>query len=181
MVSTSATIEAPAVDRRRKRKAPWVIAVVVVLVTAGIAVAVARPFSSGAARSPGVAESADSTGLYTVARQDLSSQTQVSATLGYAGSFSIGAPSGASAQDVAEAQQSVTEDQQTLSADEQTESVGSSADNQAISAAQNNVSTDQATLTSDQAQRIPRLCWDRSGQCGVQSGRSRKSARTRRS
>ena len=88
LLSLSPPIQPP-LDRRRKRK-PWVIAVVVVLVTAGIAVAVADPSSSGAARSPGVAESADSTGLYTVARQDLSSQTQVSATLGYAGSFSIG-------------------------------------------------------------------------------------------
>ena len=36
-----------------------------------------------------MADNADPTSLYTVARQDLSSQTQVSATLGYAGSYSV--------------------------------------------------------------------------------------------
>ena len=43
-------------------------------------------------RSPsttGVADNADPTSLATVARQDLSSQTQVPATLGYAGSYSV--------------------------------------------------------------------------------------------
>ena len=98
------TREEPAPDRR---KAPWVIALVVVLVAAGVAVAITKPFGSGGAGSPGVAENADATGIYTVARQDLSSQTQVSATLGYAGSYSIAAPSGTSAQEVAQAQQAV--------------------------------------------------------------------------
>ena len=104
-----------------------------------------------------MADNTDPTGIYTVARQDLSSQTEVSATLGYAGSFSIAAPSGASAQEVAQAQQTVTEDQQTLSADEQVESDKSNADNQAIAAAQTNVNTDRSTLSSDQANAVPGL------------------------
>jgi hypothetical protein len=77
---------------RRRRKALWVIAViavVVVLVAAGAAVAVTNPFSSGGANHPGVADNADPTGLQSVTRQDLSEQTQVSATLGYAGSYSV--------------------------------------------------------------------------------------------
>jgi hypothetical protein len=74
---------------RHRCRAPWVIAVVVVLVTAGVALAVARPFATGGAGGPMVAENSYPTGLYTVARQDLSSQTEVSATLGYADSYSV--------------------------------------------------------------------------------------------
>jgi Putative peptidoglycan binding domain len=130
---------------------PWLIAVVVTLVAAGVAVVISKPFSSAAAGSPGVADNGDGTGIYTVARQDLSEQTQVPATLGYAGSYTIAAPSGASAQDVAQAQQTVTGDQQTLSADEQFDSDQANADNQAATADQTNVSTDQSALTSDRA------------------------------
>jgi multidrug efflux pump subunit AcrA (membrane-fusion protein) len=127
------------------------IAVVVTLVAAGVAVVISKPFSSAAAGSPGVADNTDPTGTYTVTRQDLSEQTQVPATLGYAGSYTIAAPSGASAQDVAQAQQTVTGDQQTLSADEQFDSDQASADNQAAAADQANVSTDQSALSSDRA------------------------------
>jgi multidrug efflux pump subunit AcrA (membrane-fusion protein) len=135
---------------RRRRKAPWVITTVVVLAGAGVAVAIIRPFASGGVGSL-AGDNTDATGTYTVARQDLSSQTQVPGTLGYGGSFTITAPSGASAQEVAQAQQTVTGDQQTLSADERYESAQSAADNQAIAADQANVSTDQSTLSTDQA------------------------------
>ncbi len=138
---------------RRRRGAPWVIAVVGVLVAAGVVVAITKPFATGGTASPGVAANTDATGIYTVARQDLSSQTQVSATLGYAGSFSIAAPSGASAQEVAQAQETVTGDQQSLAADEQVQSDKSSADDQAIVAAQTAVNTDQSMLSSDQAKQ----------------------------
>ena len=74
---------------RRCSKALWVIAVVVVLVAAGVAVALSKPFDTGGTSHPGVADNADPTGLATVTRQDLSEQTQVSATLGYAGSSSV--------------------------------------------------------------------------------------------
>jgi hypothetical protein len=134
---------------RRRGKAPWVIALVVALIAAGVAVVLAKPFSSGAGSS-GVADNAEVTGIYTVARQNLSSQTQVSATIGYEGSYSIPVPSGASTQEVALAQQTVTEDQQALLADERTESDMSSADNQGIAADQSDVTADQATLSSDQ-------------------------------
>ena len=73
----------------RRRRAPWVIAVVIVLVVASVSVALVDPFSAGTTNPPGVVDNADPTSLYTVVRQDLSSQTQVSATLGYAGSYSV--------------------------------------------------------------------------------------------
>jgi hypothetical protein len=136
---------------RRRRKVRWLIAVVVVLAGAGVAVAITNPFASAGAGSSGIAENSDGTGIYTVTRQNLSEQTQVPATLGYAGSYTIAAPSGASAQDVAQAQQTVTEDQETLSADEQTESAESAADDRTIAADQTNVNTGQSTLAADQA------------------------------
>jgi hypothetical protein len=58
-------------------------------VVAGVAVAVTKPFDASGASHPSVVDNADPTGLATVSRQDLSSQTQVSATLGYAGSYSV--------------------------------------------------------------------------------------------
>jgi len=71
---------------RRRRRA--VLAGAVVLAAAAAALAIADPFASTASAN-GVADNAYPTSLYTVARQDLSDQTQVSATLGYAGSYSV--------------------------------------------------------------------------------------------
>jgi hypothetical protein len=98
--SAVTTVDPPGAASNREepphgRKARWVIALIVVLVGAVVAVVITKPFSSGGAGSPGVAENTDATAIYTVSRQDLSSQTQVPATLGYAGSYSIAATSGA--------------------------------------------------------------------------------------
>ena len=137
-------------ERPHWRKARWIIALVAVLVGAGVAVVITKPFSSGGAGSPGVAENTAATGIYTVSRRDLSSQTQVTATLGYAGSYSITAPSGASAQQVAQAQQAIAEDQLTLSADQQTVSAKATADSQSVAVAQTNLNTAQSALSADQ-------------------------------
>lgn len=67
----------------------WVSGLVVVLVVAGVWVAVTDPLAVSKPSGSGVADNADPTGTYTVTREDLSSQTQVSATLGYAGSVSV--------------------------------------------------------------------------------------------
>lgn len=73
----------------RLRKTLRVIGAVVVLVGAGVAVAVSGLLSSKGSSRPGVARSVDPTGLYTIVRRDLSSQTQLSATLGYAGGYPV--------------------------------------------------------------------------------------------
>jgi hypothetical protein len=65
-----------------------VIGLVVVLAVAGVVVAVTKPFAT-AASHPGVVDNSDPTGLQPVTRRDLSSQTQVSATLSYAASYSV--------------------------------------------------------------------------------------------
>ena len=74
------------VEGRRRRKSPWVLAAVVLV--AGVAVAIADPFSSKAIPA-GVVDNPVPTSLATVTRQDLTSQTQLAATLGYAGSYTV--------------------------------------------------------------------------------------------
>jgi hypothetical protein len=61
---------------------------VLVLAAAVAAVVVVDPFAKSVPVN-GVVDNADSTSTLAVTRQDLSSQTQVSATLGYAGSYSV--------------------------------------------------------------------------------------------
>jgi hypothetical protein len=82
-------LSGPSGERRRRRRHPWLIATAVVVVGAGVAVALSDPFSSGGPSRPGATGSPDPTSLYTVTRMDLSSQTRVSATLGYSGSYSV--------------------------------------------------------------------------------------------
>ncbi len=71
--------------RRRPR---WTPLLGVVVMAVAVVAIVVDPFAKTASVT-GVADNAYPTGLYTVARQDLSSQTEVSATLGYAGSYSV--------------------------------------------------------------------------------------------
>jgi multidrug efflux pump subunit AcrA (membrane-fusion protein) len=67
---------------------------VLVLVVGVVAVIVTDPFSGAGKSTGGVADNASATSLATVKQQSLSQQTQVSGTLGYAGSSSIRVPSG---------------------------------------------------------------------------------------
>jgi hypothetical protein len=67
----------------------WVIAAVVVLVAAGVTLAIADPFTSKPSSSSGVTDNSYPTSLVTVTRQTISRQTPVSATLGYAGSYGV--------------------------------------------------------------------------------------------
>jgi hypothetical protein len=75
------------VEGRRRRRSLWVLAAVVLV--AGVAVAIAEPFSSKAPPPAGVVDNPVPTSLATVTRQDLTSQTQLAATLGYAGSYTV--------------------------------------------------------------------------------------------
>jgi hypothetical protein len=60
-----------------------------VIVAAGLVLGITRPFGSSNRTTNGVVDNTDPTSLQAVTRQDLSSQTQVSATLGYAGGYSV--------------------------------------------------------------------------------------------
>ena len=80
----------------------------VLLLVAGVSVAVADPFASASPAANGVTDNAATTSLTTVKRLDLSQQTQVSATLGYAGASTVSVPSGTAPASLEQSQQSVT-------------------------------------------------------------------------
>ncbi len=82
--------------------------VVVVVVTV-------NPFG-GPGKPSGVSDNATPTSLATVTRRELSSQTQVSATLGFAGASSIRVPSGTPPSAVQQAEQSVANSEGMLQA-----------------------------------------------------------------
>jgi Putative peptidoglycan binding domain len=90
----------------------------VLLLVAGVAVAVADPFASASPAASGVTDNAAATSLTTVKRQDLSQQTQVSATLGYADASTVSVPSGTAPASLEQSQQSAAAAQQMFAADQ---------------------------------------------------------------
>jgi hypothetical protein len=86
-VTAPGAVDRPA--KRDRRKTPWIIAIVVALAAAGVAVAITNPFATHRQSNSGVGDNADPTSVQAVTRQDLAEHTQVSATLGYAASYSV--------------------------------------------------------------------------------------------
>jgi hypothetical protein len=74
--------------RRGSYRRRWPLLAVVV-VTAAVMVGVVDPFSAKHPTATGVTDNADPTSLATVTRQNLADQTEMSATLGYAGSYTV--------------------------------------------------------------------------------------------
>ena len=89
------------------------VAVVVVVVATGV-------FGGGGKPVAGAADNAFPTGVASVRRQELSSQTLVSATLGYAGTSTIVAPAGTAPSDVLQARRAVANDEGVLATAEAT-------------------------------------------------------------
>jgi hypothetical protein len=75
--------------RRRSRRRRVVTLGALVLVGAAIAVVVANPFAGTSGNPGGLADNADPTSVATVSQGDLTSQTQVSGTLGYSGTYDV--------------------------------------------------------------------------------------------
>lgn len=78
-------------DRRcAPRRRRWVFAAVAaVLAIAGVLAGVTRPFGHGGNAATGAGGNSSPTSTQPVIRQDLSEQTSIDATLGYAGSYSV--------------------------------------------------------------------------------------------
>jgi hypothetical protein len=74
---------------RRPRRRRVLIGVLLVVVVAGLVLGVTRPFDDSNRTTNAAVDNTDPTSLRAVTRQDLSSQTEVSATLGYAGGYSV--------------------------------------------------------------------------------------------
>jgi Putative peptidoglycan binding domain len=100
--------------------------------------------SSSGGGSGGVATAA-------VVRTNLSTTVQVGGSIGYDGSYTVTIPSGATAQQVAQAEQSLTQAQDGLVNDETMNSYGATQDDDAVTNAQNSVNAAAATLTADEA------------------------------
>jgi len=127
-----------------------VIAVVAVAggaLAAGVAGAVSN--SGGGPSSSGGSSGAVTTA--TVVRTTLIKTVQEGGSIGYDGSYTVDAPSGASASQVSAAQQAVAKDEQALAADEQAASDASASGGQSVTADQSDVSTAESTLSTDQA------------------------------
>jgi hypothetical protein len=103
---------APPPRRRRRRIVAGAGVAVVIVVAAGLVVA--DPFGGGGPRTDGT-DNETATSLASVARRSLSSQTQVSATLGYADPSTIAEPAGTAASALAQARQTITTSRSTLS------------------------------------------------------------------
>jgi peptidoglycan hydrolase-like protein with peptidoglycan-binding domain len=116
-----------------------------VLVAAVVVLIVTDPFGGSTKSRGGIGDNATATSLYTVGRQSLSSQTQVSGTLGYARSSSIRVPSGTAPSAVSQAQQSVTNAEGIL----QTARASLAADSEALAGHQATVSAARAKESVD--------------------------------
>jgi hypothetical protein len=101
--STQTAVEPPAgadedqlESRRRRHRRLFSAAALALVAAAVVIIVVSDPFGGGGT-SPGVAAGADSeypTSLTAILSQPLSSQTQVSAVLGYAGDSTVRLPAG---------------------------------------------------------------------------------------
>jgi len=79
----------PGPGRGRHRRRVLLGGAALVVAAAGVAIAVTDPFASAGHAGGGVADSGYPTSVSTITRRLLQSQTNVSATLGYAGSYSV--------------------------------------------------------------------------------------------
>lgn len=99
-----------------RRRRFGIVVAVVLLAAAAIPLAVTDPFAR-ASSSSGATDNSYPTSLQTVTRRSLSSQTQVSATLGYAGSYTIAVPGGSSGSSTSDDAATVQSDAATLAGD----------------------------------------------------------------
>ena len=111
-------------------------------VAGGVAAASASGNHDATASSSGGSSGTVATAA--VVRTDLATTVQVGGSIGYDGSYTVIIPSGASAQQVAQAQQQLTQAQQALANDETMNSYGATADGQALTNAQNNLNAANA-------------------------------------
>ena len=117
-------------------------------VVGGVAAASASGNHDATASSSGGGSSSVATAA--VVRTNLATTVQVGGSIGYNGSYTVIIPSGASAQQVAQAQQQLTQAQQALASDGTMNSYGATADDQALTNAQNNLNAANAALSADE-------------------------------
>jgi Putative peptidoglycan binding domain len=112
---------------------------------------VAEASSSSPSTTSSSSGGSQSVSTASVVRTTLQSTVQVGGSIGYQGSYVISAPSGATPQQIAQAQQQVEQDERALAADQTSDSDSTAADDQQLAAAQNAVNTATSNLTTDQS------------------------------
>ena len=146
--TTPSTIGASTIGASRS-PSPWwssgrrrlfVVALALVLI-AGAVIGITNAFASGGGSNAGYTGNGYPTTTATVTRQSLSEQTQVDATLGDAGNYTINLPMGTTASTLAQDRSTVQSDEQKVSADE-----AALASAEALA-----TPTDASTLLSDEA------------------------------
>ena len=158
--------ERPPPGRRRRR---LLAAVVVVVVAAAVVLAVLDPFGGGRGSPGGVTDNGYATSLQRVTERALTSQTQVSGTLGFAGESTIRVPAGIAPSAAGQARGAVAADRRGLA------SAGSSlaADHVALANA-------GATLAADEQRLAVDCAGDNAAQNASSSGRERRRRVRRR-
>jgi hypothetical protein len=143
--------------------------VVVLLVVAGVVIGVTDPFSASGNSGSGVSDNSYPTSVATVSEQSLSSQTQVDATLGYAGNYTVTIPSGVSAATLSADRAGVQADQDKVSADEHAlsdaEALATPDNASTLISAEATVNADETALSQARSQ----LASDRSLGCPAAS------------
>ena len=118
------------------RRHRGVVALAMLLVICGVVLGIADTFGATSPSGSSVIDNESPRSTQTVTRETLSYQTQVTATLGYAGSYTISIPTGTAPSMVAGAQ-----------------STAESAETE-VSSAEDIVSTDETTLAQAEAQLL---------------------------
>jgi peptidoglycan hydrolase-like protein with peptidoglycan-binding domain len=113
-MSATADHEVPAARRRPSRRTLLALAALAAVVAVVVVVVATGVFGGGGKPAAGAVDNPFPTGVAAVRRQSLSSQTLVSATLGYAGTSTIVAPAGTAPSDVLQARHAVANDVGTL-------------------------------------------------------------------
>src|ERR1700722_18651228 len=157
------TIDGPAQTPKGRRHVPrWltsrrhrVLAGLLAVVLTLVVVFVTDPFASPPSPS-GVSDNAYPTATATVTQQTLSNQTQVSATLGYAGTYTVAVPSGTSAAAIAQAQSTLQMYEAKVAGDRTTlknaQATAQPTEASTLLAARSAVLTDETALTQARAQ-----------------------------
>jgi Putative peptidoglycan binding domain len=117
---------------------------------------VANPFAGPSAPTSGVTDNSYKTTTQKVIRGNLASQSTVSATLGYSGNYTVSIPSGATSDQVNQAQTALASAQAKVADDERTladaNSLNATTGDANLISAQAAVSSDETTLAQAQAQ-----------------------------
>jgi hypothetical protein len=152
------------------------VTLVVLLVVAGVAVGVTDPFRASGQSGGGASDNSYPTSTAVVTEQALSSQTQVNATLGYAGSYTVAVPSGIGASTISADSATVQLDENKVAADQRAVSSAkalATPDNAAtLLSAEATVSSDELALAEAKNQ----LASDRHLSCPAASSATVTSA-----